>query len=1051
MTPVLLILEAFGPYAGRQVVDFQAAVAEGLFGIYGPTGSGKSSLFNAICFALFGETTGTEPKDTLSLRSDHAEISQKTEVSFAFDLGPQRYLVKRAPEQTRPKQRGSGVTTEKSAAFLFKVTGLSAADILAGKTGDVLAERKLGLVNARIQDLLGYGADQFRKIVLLPQGRFEEFLHSDTAERSKILRRLFDISIYQALCEQLKAEAADAATAYHKLKTIRESRLTEAGFADEAEIETAIASEDAVIADRKAAETQAANSVSAAQAALLAAETLEKTYQEQAAATAQMAALEAKKPEIERLKADIEMAKSAQRFDELEKIASEATEEAEAAKNGSARLHTRFEEALTAEQAAETAWKEEEATSDTLTALEQDLVRARGHDEALNRARADREKCVQTKAMLQRAQKTSDAAAAQQQIALKALDQADKALTNARKKADERRDLEGELAVLSQQKASLEAVSAAKKRCEDARQAMSKSAKESETLLIQRDAAKSALEQADSHWRQSQAGLLAAQLVPGTPCPVCGALDHPSPALAPHATDRESATDRVCATGVDEPVLETEVKQLKTAFEALDTALIKAQEAAARDLAIFNERKAALDRPETLTSGSPISQSLDLNLSALEATIAERTKALEALGKPALLAELEAALQQRKSAVAEADSEARRAQTALLAAQTDDTEAKTRLATQLEALPFDQRDPAASAQKLARLNADLQSRQAKRAELLKIQQKCAQDLKVAEANLANGRKLLADKRAKADSAQATFLARLSEAGLTAESFSARKALIAALHANEALVKKHGDALILAEAALRQARDTIGNQNRPDLAPYGEALKSTKLAAQAATESRISAETKRDQLRQLHGKLQEDQQKLAALDAESGPLRTLSELVSGKNKLNIDLESFALMTMFEAVVAAANLRLTPMTAGRYTLTCWHEKAGNRRVGLDLRVFDVYTGTTRKPATLSGGETFIAALALALGLADIVEASTGKIRLETIFIDEGFGSLDTENGTGTLDQVLTALQSLASRSRAVGLISHVPLVQEAVPHGFYVRKGITGSHIEARGLL
>jgi exonuclease SbcC len=143
---------------------------------------------------------------------------------------------------------------------------------------------------------------------------------------------------------------------------------------------------------------------------------------------------------------------------------------------------------------------------------------------------------------------------------------------------------------------------------------------------------------------------------------------------------------------------------------------------------------------------------------------------------------------------------------------------------------------------------------------------------------------------------------------------------------------------------------------------------------------------------------------------------------------------------------------PMSGGRYTLERELEGGvGRARRGLGIRVFDLYTGKTRPPATLSGGETFIAALALALGLSDIMESVSGRVRLDTIFIDEGFGSLDTENESGTLDQALQVLTGLVSQRRSVGLISHVPLVQEAIPNGFYVRKDMRGSRVEAKGAI
>lgn len=174
-------------------------------------------------------------------------------------------------------------------------------------------------------------------------------------------------------------------------------------------------------------------------------------------------------------------------------------------------------------------------------------------------------------------------------------------------------------------------------------------------------------------------------------------------------------------------------------------------------------------------------------------------------------------------------------------------------------------------------------------------------------------------------------------------------------------------------------------------------------------------------------------------------------MNGDNRQKLDLETFAIGAMFDHVLEAANLRLGPMTRHQYRLERDFEGSGRGRRGLGTQVFDNHTGKARPTATLSGGESFIAALALALGLADVVESASGKVRLDTIFIDEGFGSLDTENGSGTLDHVLQALNSLVSQNRAVGLISHVQLVQEAIPNGFYVRKGLAGSRVEVRGLM
>ncbi len=203
MRPIRLTLQAFGPFAGREVIDFRQAMASGLFGIYGQTGAGKSTIFSAMTFALFGEAAKVE-QEPVSLRSDHADPGVPTEVEFVFEIDNKRYVIRRSPEQVRPKLRGSGDTRSAPEAWLFDATGLSLDEIGDNRWGTVIAEKKIGAVREAIVDLLGYGPEQFRQIVLLPQGRFETFLAAKTDDRRDILRELFDVSIYRRLAEKMK-------------------------------------------------------------------------------------------------------------------------------------------------------------------------------------------------------------------------------------------------------------------------------------------------------------------------------------------------------------------------------------------------------------------------------------------------------------------------------------------------------------------------------------------------------------------------------------------------------------------------------------------------------------------------------------------------------------------------------------------------------------------------------------------------------------------------------------------------------------------------------
>jgi DNA repair protein SbcC/Rad50 len=217
------------------------------------------------------------------------------------------------------------------------------------------------------------------------------------------------------------------------------------------------------------------------------------------------------------------------------------------------------------------------------------------------------------------------------------------------------------------------------------------------------------------------------------------------------------------------------------------------------------------------------------------------------------------------------------------------------------------------------------------------------------------------------------------------------------------------------------------------------------------EQRVKAERHLENLETLQRVIEQEQKRLETLELESEPLRELAGLCSGGNTSKLELETFAIAAMFDRVLDAANRRLRPMTKDRYRLHRDEGGSGKSFRGLGISVFDLETGKARLPSTLSGGETFIAALALALGLSDVVESVSGKVHLDTIFIDEGFGSLDTDDEAGTLEQVLQVLTQLVSPSRAIGIISHVKAVQDRIPNGFYVHKDVGGSRIEPRGLI
>ena len=223
----------------------RAVLSDGLFGIYGETGSGKSTIFSAITFALFGEAAKSE-QEMSSLRSDHAERSVLTEVEFIFEVGGQRFLVRRRPDQMRPALKGDGETRETHKAWLFDVSGISIETISPENQGQVMAEKKVGVVKQAITDLLGYGPEQFKQIVFLPQGKFESFLSAKTDERLKILRELFDVSLYRFLSQRMREKAKAADEEIRRDRDVCAARLSQEGFESLDALKEGIASNSAL-------------------------------------------------------------------------------------------------------------------------------------------------------------------------------------------------------------------------------------------------------------------------------------------------------------------------------------------------------------------------------------------------------------------------------------------------------------------------------------------------------------------------------------------------------------------------------------------------------------------------------------------------------------------------------------------------------------------------------------------------------------------------------------------------------------------------------------
>ncbi|WP_257311476.1 AAA family ATPase [Geothrix fuzhouensis] len=928
MKPLRLTLEAFGPYAGRQELDFADLGDQSFFLIHGPTGAGKTSILDGISYALYGQTSGGQ-RETRDLRSHFATADLPTCVTFDFALGGKTYRVERTPEQQVPKQRGGGTKKQLYAAHLWEL--VDGAEV-------PLATEKPTVVDAKVADLLGFKASQFRQVVLLPQGRFQEFMLAGSAERQAILQTLFQTARYAAIAEALAEEE----------KTLRGSLLTAQAEARQL-LEQAGVATTQDLPDR-----------------------LEAT------------ALRVKERSHEQTEARVA-------FDRAEAVLREGQHLEEAL----ARVHTLEQEVIRLAEAAESQALALTAATGALAEAERDEPRRGDLRRTIDRLKDLEPRLV---ALEQARKATAEAARERKQLEDLAKNQTqrrDAARLEATRQKALLQDLRTEAAQLTGREGLLRLASQKRKQraqFEQAGQELERASLTLDTARTHLDAALQAVKQARDHHRDLQERRLAAQaahlaqnLKPGEPCPVCGSEAHPHPA----------------GPSADQPG-ESELQQAQARQDAAEAALARAQEAAAA------------------------------RSSALETARARREDLAHHLGEdahadPATLAAEEARCLEALEHSRQAETNLTRTERTLAEAEAAQTQAESQLATTTQ-----------RQSEVALQTAEDQARMKVHEEAL------AEDLRVPGALAARRR------QAEEDLAQ-------SESGLKAARAARDAAQTAAIEA-EATLKSHRDRL---EAGRTEARKTegdfqaaltaagvdlpIGQQSIPQLT----SLQTTRDAAQArfsqAGEALGQAQSEQEALQRLATTLAALEARQGAEERRHRAAASLARVARGEDGARVSFERYVQGALLDEVLVSASERLRRMSKQRYALQRATAGGDLRRAGgLELEITDSHTGRARAVSSLSGGEGFQASLALALGLSDVVQRHAGGIRLDTVFIDEGFGSLDSE----ALDLALRTLEELNQGGRLVGLISHLDDVKARISARLEVTPGPGGSHARFR---
>ncbi|MEV6398120.1 SMC family ATPase [Streptomyces sp. NPDC051907] len=1017
-----LTVTAFGPFGAGQDVDFDALAAAGIFLLHGPTGAGKTSILDAVCFALYGAVPGARQGPGLSLRSDHAPAGVFTEVSLELTVGGRRLEVTRRPAQPRPKKnRKGGFTTEKAQSWLREYDAAEDAWKALSRSHQEIGEE--------ITQLLGMSRDQFCQVVLLPQGDFSRFLRADAEARGKLLGRLFDTrrfaAVEERLAERRRAAEQQVRAGDERLLTVAHRMEQAAGAApggwpapQQQPGDPGLA--EAVLAWAAVARAGAREMLDIAECALAATESRQAAARHDLDDARELArlqlryedarershALEERRPEREQAQARLDRARKAEWVEPALRLREDAEREHRSASADRERIRAKLPPDLA------------DAGAEQLAGLERRLREDLGGIEAARRAERRSAEITRERGELDRQARADD----------EILQDAAGWLTGWESL---RRECQERIAAAQEAATRAEHLSG---QLEPARRRLH-AARERDRLAtrveLAEDRLRTAREQANAaheSWLDLKerrlrgiAAELATALAPGEPCAVCGSADHPAPARAGDGhvdrTAEESAYERYSLADAAKAEAERELAVLREAF------------AAARE-----EARAPQGAGGTQgTGGAQASE--HAGAEADDPEVARLLSAVEQLERDHAQAHQVAS---GTHAAQEALDRAERERERRLAAQQQAELRATARTAQREALDREQgalereltaaRDGADSVAE----RADLLERRvgilAEAAEAVRAVDVTAQRLKEADDRLADAafRAGFETPRAAAaalvaDAEQRDLQHRIdawqTEAAAVADRLAEQDARSAAERPpaeTDAAVAAHEQAeraLRDAASALAAARERCGELDR--------------LSRDAATE------------RRRLGPLREEYDRVARLAG-------LTAGTSADNERKMRLESYVLAARLEQVAAAATVRLQRMSAGRYTLVHSDARVGGKRAGLGLHVVDAWTGSERDTATLSGGETFFASLALALGLADVVTDEAGGVQLDTLFIDEGFGSLDDQ----TLDEVLDVLDSLRERDRSVGIVSHVADLRRRIPAQLEVVKARHGSAVRLR---
>ena len=1005
-----LTLQAFGPFPNQERIDFLKLGENPLFLIDGPTGAGKSSILHGICYALYGETTDSDRK-SVGLRCDHAGDNTMTEVSLDFSIRNNKYRISRVPLQMRPAKRGGGVVEQKPTAHLCRLM-----DDGSEKT---IVAKKISEADDEIEKIIGLTSAQFLQVMVLPQGKFRELLLAKSDERQIILSKLFHTEIYKRIEQILKDKAGSIEQQNRVFEEKKADALFDVNVENMADLELAIRSAEQELANHQKSKDDALTQQQNSYTQLDAAKSLGKLFQSLENKQHQLADTYSNKDEIDAIREGIKRTEKALSIiSEWKEI--QANQASIDAKNEEViEINSRCEaadlrvtHASKKVEESKIAYRQRDqlkAKEKEIEILQQKLIEL----EPLRIDAMNADNNYQT-ALIEKERLESQIADADVQINQYAVD------------IETLTDEINAKAQIVEEKNTAKTDYEHRSQLERKRVELRKFTKEYEVAKQKYEvenqsyiAAERNANQIEMIWFNSQAAVLAAKLEVNQPCVVCGSLSHPDPATFVSGSESVTIDDVESARRDEAQNQEKMISAKNSVSESLRS--VNDKQAEITQLENYLGKNASKKLLEVENIYRKLKSLLDVicQKEELLSTVKIRKKQIEKERSPisTLLKELEKTLPELSAQKAAADSR--------LASANKDFSEKYLNAERIEKELVNVRDD------IQHLETRQERTSSELTKALTHQSAMGSRLK----QLSSDVEKLLKRKSTLMSAWEQVLVDCGFA--TQQEFEKAHLLEKTLNDQRQEVQQYDQRVQALHIEIDILNKQLEGKHPPVLADLERMLVERSNVLKIVEEKLLLVQ-------QHKVKLEEAQKKIINLETQQNRIKkqydvvgALSKAASGRGNVRVSLERFVLGTILDSVLTIASQRLYTMSKGKYQIVRQDEddQKRNTTAGLDLAVHDAYTGKTRPVATLSGGESFMASLALALALSDVVQERSGGIQLDTLFIDEGFGSLDQES----LQLAIHVLIDLQSTGRTIGLISHVSELKEQMA----LRIDVTGS--------